>query len=168
MRHHYLNMQATRENPHSIASPFLTPHITHERDSMSFARVHNDPINRKGVSVTMFMQLQSCGKCRGDLVLEEDEWRCLQCGRYYYPNPPCLEETDAVQGRKWLRRPSGGIAGRSINSVIETHSRRQARHPQVIAYLKEGRTVEEIAAITGLSPKVIRSVQEHIPEPMAA
>ena len=46
---------------------------------MSFARVHNDPINRKGVSVTMFMQLQSCGKCRGDLVLvgiihERMEW----------------------------------------------------------------------------------------------
>ena len=116
----------------------------------------------------MLMQLRSCGKCRGDLIQEEDEWRCLQCGRYYYPNPPYLSETDPIHGRKQVRRPSGGIAGRAINSVIETHSRRQARHPQVITYLDQGRTVQEIATLTGLSLRVIRSVQEHMSEPMAA
>jgi len=29
-------------------------------------------------------KLRSCGKCRGDLVLDEGDWLCLQCGTYYY------------------------------------------------------------------------------------
>ena len=135
---------------------------------MPHARVHTVPTKPTGVSVIMVMQLRSCSKCRGDLLLEEDEWRCLQCGRYYYPNRPLLPETNGIQDRNWVRKPSGGIAGRDINSVIEAHSRRQARHPQVTAYLNEGRSVEEIAALTGLSTRIVRSVQEHLAEPMVA
>ena len=164
MHHHNRHMQATRENPYQLASPFFIPNITHERDSRSLALMHNDPTNRSRVSMTMLMQLRSCSKCRGDLIQDEDEWRCLQCGRYYYPNQPHLSELAAIQDRKWVRKPSGGIAGRAINSVIDAHSRRQARHPQVLAYLDEGRTVEEIALLTGLSLRIIRSVQEHRPE----
>lgn len=29
-------------------------------------------------------KLGSCGKCRGDLTLDEGDWLCLQCGTYYY------------------------------------------------------------------------------------
>ena len=29
-----------------------------------------------------------CLRCNGLLQIEEDEWRCLMCGRYYYPEPP--------------------------------------------------------------------------------
>ena len=29
-------------------------------------------------------RLKACQKCRGDLVLDEGDWLCLQCGRYYY------------------------------------------------------------------------------------
>lgn len=29
-------------------------------------------------------KLKSCGKCRGDLALDEGDWLCLQCGTYYY------------------------------------------------------------------------------------
>ena len=86
----------------------------------------------------------------------------------YYPNHPSLPETNGFQDRNWMRRPSGGIAGRAINSVIEAQSRRQGRYPQVIAYLNEGRSVEEIAVLTGLSTGIVHSVQEHIAEPMAA
>ena len=35
----------------------------------------------------MFCQLKNCRKCLGDLVLDGDEWRCWQCGHYYYPRP---------------------------------------------------------------------------------
>ena len=28
--------------------------------------------------------LNACAKCRGDLVLDEGDWLCLQCGTYYY------------------------------------------------------------------------------------
>ena len=29
-------------------------------------------------------RLKACPKCRGDLVFDEGDWRCLQCGTYYY------------------------------------------------------------------------------------
>ena len=110
----------------------------------------------------------SCLKCTGDLVLEDDEWRCLQCGRYYYPRSPYLSEINPAGGQKRRRSPSGGVAGRNINSLIDAQSRKQERYPQVIAYLNEGRTVREIAALTGLSPRAIRSARERSSEPVLA
>ena len=32
----------------------------------------------------MLCILKSCGKCCGDLVLDEGDWRCMQCARYYH------------------------------------------------------------------------------------
>ena len=32
--------------------------------------------------------LKGCSRCRGDLFLEELDWRCLQCGIYYYDTNP--------------------------------------------------------------------------------
>ena len=29
-------------------------------------------------------RFKACLKCRGDLVLDEGDWLCLQCGTYYY------------------------------------------------------------------------------------
>lgn len=29
-------------------------------------------------------RLKGCIKCGGDLFLEERDWECLQCGKYYY------------------------------------------------------------------------------------
>jgi len=29
-------------------------------------------------------RLKACLKCGGDLALDEGDWLCLQCGRYYY------------------------------------------------------------------------------------
>ena len=29
-------------------------------------------------------RFKACAKCRGDLVLDEGDWLCLQCGTYYY------------------------------------------------------------------------------------
>ena len=36
-------------------------------------------------------KFKDCAKCRGDLVLEGDEWRCWQCGTYYYPKEPVMD-----------------------------------------------------------------------------
>ena len=113
----------------------------------------------------MLMNLASCPKCVGDLVQEEDEWRCLQCGHLYYPQPVSLPAADSNDGQKWSRRPSGGIPGRNINSLIEAQNRKQERHPQVVTYLNEGRSVHEIAAFTGLSQRTVRSVRERYSEP---
>ena len=40
----------------------------------------------------MLMGVGNCLRCNGLLQIEEDEWRCLLCGRYYYPQPPPLPE----------------------------------------------------------------------------
>ena len=32
------------------------------------------------------LKLGTCLKCKGDLLWEDDEWRCLQCARYHYSN----------------------------------------------------------------------------------
>ena len=39
--------------------------------------------------------LKGCAKCGGDLVVDELDWLCLQCGTYYYTN-------------LYQRRPHGG------------------------------------------------------------
>ncbi len=31
-----------------------------------------------------YYRLKACGKCGGDLVRDEGDWICLQCGVYYY------------------------------------------------------------------------------------
>lgn len=31
-----------------------------------------------------WFRLKGCTKCRGDLVLDDLDWLCLQCGTYYY------------------------------------------------------------------------------------
>ncbi len=35
-----------------------------------------------------YVKVKGCNKCGGDLVLDESDWRCWQCGHYYYPGPP--------------------------------------------------------------------------------
>ncbi len=47
-------------------------------------------------------RFKACRKCRGDLVLEEGDWLCLQCGTYYYT------------GLYHLPRSSTSDAGRRI------------------------------------------------------
>ena len=36
---------------------------------------------------TIFCYLKGCIKCGGDLVFDEGDWRCWQCGQYYYATP---------------------------------------------------------------------------------
>ncbi len=38
----------------------------------------------------MLCRLKSCTKCGGDLILEEPDWRCVQCSQYYYVWMPGL------------------------------------------------------------------------------
>jgi hypothetical protein len=82
--------------------------------------------------------LKSCRKCSGDLVLDGDEWRCWQCGQYYYPKPGLLEMpeeppdpgllrgnaeiADPVRPRRRRRR-----APRNINSRIVARDRSDRR-----------------------------------------
>lgn len=118
----------------------------------------------------MQMKLKSCGHCRGDLVLEVDEWHCLQCGRYYYPKTQLLVQLSAVSG--WNRRTRGGMVDQDINSLVQARSwsneRWLLRNQQVIAYLKEGRSVKEIAELTGSNPRSVREIRQRWQEPVLA
>jgi hypothetical protein len=31
-----------------------------------------------------WFRLKACAKCKGDLVLDDGDWLCLQCGTYWY------------------------------------------------------------------------------------
>ena len=48
------------------------------------------------------MGVGKCLKCNGLLLVEDDEWRCFLCGRYYYSQPSLMPEND-VPERKTRR-----------------------------------------------------------------
>jgi hypothetical protein len=52
-------------------------------------------------------RLKGCGKCGGDLALDEGDWLCLQCGTYYYVN--LYTYTNARHGE--VRRRPPGLPG---------------------------------------------------------
>ncbi len=55
--------------------------------------------------------LKACVRCGGDLTLDEGDWLCLQCGRYYYarPKPGTIPSGEALsRWREQLRRPLPG------------------------------------------------------------
>ena len=122
----------------------------------------------------MRCRLKSCPKCQGDLLLDGDEWRCWQCGQYYYPHPPCtappeIEASDlpglgvggSIDAPKRRRRSERGV-----NSLISATDRNENRwwnhNREVVRYLDEGRTVREIASLVGRSPRQIRVVRERL------
>ena len=44
----------------------------------------------------MLCVLQGCIKCGGDLVLDDSDWRCVQCSKYYYMNPTNATTADSL------------------------------------------------------------------------
>jgi len=39
-------------------------------------------------------KLKACDKCKGDLTLDEGDWRCVQCGNVYYTEKPIRYKKD--------------------------------------------------------------------------
>ena len=124
----------------------------------------------------MFCRLKECQKCRGDLVLDGEEWRCWQCGHYYYPNIPelQLEGPDLIAvadpadqlGDKPRRRRRSRWAVRDINNLIVAKNRSEKkwwdRNSDLISLLDNGKTVKEIAATAGRSERQIRVIREQL------
>lgn len=135
----------------------------------------------------MYYRLKSCEKCNGDLVLDGEEWRCLQCARYYYP--PRLSERVAVSrmvpdssgatsgpqaepaavGTEKPGRGRGGYtqrADRNVNALIKAKDRSDEHwwvwNQEIIRYLAEGRTVREISLLVGRHERQIRVVRERL------
>jgi hypothetical protein len=126
----------------------------------------------------MMVKLKSCEKCSGDLVLDTDEWRCWQCGHYYYPKIdlpelPMMagtdvptEETDDPTGVPQRRRRRSRWAVRDINALIVAKDRSEqrwwSRNQQLIELLDEGRSVREISALVARSERQVRVVREQL------
>jgi hypothetical protein len=69
-------------------------------------------------------RLKACTKCRGDLVLDEGDWLCLQCGTYYYtglyrpaalPCWPCEQPDRQDEETKTSIHVAGGRLAESGN-----------------------------------------------------
>ena len=124
----------------------------------------------------MLCRLKECTKCQGDLILDGEEWRCWQCGHYYYPNIPelQLEGSDTVVmadsadqlGGKPRRRRRSRWAVRDINNLIVAKNRSEKkwwdRNSDLIRLLDNGKTVKEIAATAGRSERQIRVIREQL------
>ena len=124
----------------------------------------------------MWFRLRSCRKCCGDLILDGEDWRCWQCGRYYYSTPPVTDPPPepVVAGRpglalgKAVTGPRRRRSAPSINTVIASTDRSEARwwskNLDVIKFLDEGRTVKEIATLINRGPRQIRVIRERLHE----
>jgi hypothetical protein len=126
----------------------------------------------------MLCRLKSCQKCSGDLVLDGDEWRCWQCGHYYYPRlslpelsldapaPGSSEDPADLPGGTQKRRRRSRWAVGDINALIVAKDRSEqrwwTRNEQLIKYLDEGKSVREIASLVGRSERQIRVVREQL------
>ena len=126
----------------------------------------------------MMVKLKSCEKCSGDLVLDSDEWRCWQCGHYYYskidlPELPMMsgldtpsEEADNPIVAPQRRRRRSRWAVRDINALIVAKDRSEqrwwSRNQQLIRFLDEGRSVREISVLVARSERQVRVVREQL------
>ena len=102
----------------------------------------------------LLLNLGSCHKCKGDLVYEGDEWRCLQCGKYYYPK---THQSLQAEGR----HKTWGINA-SIRSTQVSEARWESSNREIIDHLSAGRSPREIASLTDLSLRRVRSVKDRM------
>ena len=129
----------------------------------------------------MLCQLKGCHKCRGDLVLDGDEWRCWQCGQHYYPRRSpedlrdLLREThpepvatpskkDWSQPQPPRRRTTRSL--RDVNSRIAARDRSDRRwwlkNMDIVRHLDEGKSVKEISSLVGRGQRQVRIVRERL------
>ena len=125
----------------------------------------------------MLCNFKGCSKCKGDLVLDGDEWRCWQCGTYYYPNEPVMDlPLEALQSDLVFQSEASDIIPRrvrarrrtmtNINSVIMAKERSENRwwnkNQEIIDRLKQGYSVRDISELVGKGQRQIRGVQERL------
>lgn len=148
--------------------------------------------------VAMFCYFKGCTRCDGDLIFDEGDWRCWQCGQYYYAIPDASAEESYPQpldeqptsgpqdsasdyltgpmpeeeGHRSRRRGYGARAERNINSVVRAKAtsdeRWWARNRQIIEYLDRGVSVREVARLVGKGERQIRVVRERLTDLRAA
>ena len=71
-------------------------------------------------------RFKSCSRCSGDLIVQNGEWGCIQCGLYYYPQgdlplvyPGLTAAASGGGNSNWCESNwTSGLAGRIINAVV--------------------------------------------------
>ena len=65
-------------------------------------------------------RFKACLKCGGDLMLDNEEWLCCQCGRCYYPKPMLAgtEGRPPSLGRRYGDLPGPAGAGRAMLTAL--------------------------------------------------
>jgi len=92
--------------------------------------------------------LGACRKCRGDLIPEWDEWKCIQCGDRRYPNPINLDD------------PHVSRRGPDKLKLAETHAKWTRRNAGIIEVLKKGLSAREVATMFGKTARYVRRIRE--------
>ena len=124
----------------------------------------------------MLCLLKNCRKCNGDLILDVEEWRCWQCGQYYYPKaelPELMEEPPnpemVVAGGEKIaseRRTRVRRSPRNLNSRIIARDRSDNRwwdrNRDVVKYLDQGLSVREISALVSHGERQVRIIRERL------
>ena len=66
-----------------------------------------------------WFRFKACVKCRGDLVLDEQDWLCLQCGTYYYTGLYQGSTPASIQPRERISPPEEktGTDGSAVGTV---------------------------------------------------
>ncbi len=125
---------------------------------------------------TMLCLLKNCRKCNGDLVLDGEEWRCWQCGQYYYPITESLDQRDEPPNPS-LAAAIGEImpsqrktrvrrSPRNLNSRIVARDRSDSRwwerNRDVVKYLDQGLSVREISNLVSHGERQVRIIRERL------
>ena len=124
----------------------------------------------------MLCLLKNCRKCSGDLILDGDEWRCWQCGQYYYPmseSPDMLEEPPnpemvAAGGEGVLGETRTRVrrSPRNLNSRIIARDRSDNRwwdrNRDVVKYLDQGLSVREISGLVSHGERQVGIIRERL------
>ena len=122
--------------------------------------------------------LKGCKKCNGDLVVDGDEYRCWQCGNYYYPKidlpelrqapiiPQPAPTGEGLTLGPQRRRRRSRWAVRDINALIVAKDRSEERwwrrNETIIKHLDGGKSIREIATIVSRSERQVRVVREQL------
>lgn len=124
----------------------------------------------------MLCLLKNCRKCSGDLVLDGEEWRCWQCGQYYYPITESLDQREEPPNPS-LAAAIGEImpsprktrvrrSPRNLNSRIVARDRSDSRwwerNRDVVKYLDQGLSVREISILVSHGERQVRIIRERL------
>ena len=125
---------------------------------------------------SMLCLLKNCRKCNGDLVLDGEEWRCWQCGQYYYPITESLDQREEPPNPS-LAAAIGEImpsprktrvrrSPRNLNSRIVARDRSDSRwwerNRDVVKYLDQGLSVREISILVSHGERQVRIIRERL------